>query len=117
MCNLAISYTGSQIRSNKSFYHFIIIAMKKEKFVEINGITFEKKNLDPYCNCMDSIYQLYDRPSQEKVEIFDHWDQKLDRIYWLTGSKFAFSIYWEIKDQNGYYHDVKITKSHNYILN
>jgi hypothetical protein len=55
--------------------------MKKEKFVEINGITFEKKNLDPYCNCKNSIYQLYDRPSQEKVEIFDYWDQKLDRIY------------------------------------
>jgi hypothetical protein len=41
----------------------------------------------------------------------------LDRIYWLTGSKFAFSIYWEIKDQNWYYHDVKITKSHNFVLN
>ena len=115
MCDLAISYTGSQIRSNKSFYHFIIIAMKKT--VAIKWIQFTKKNLDPVYNWKNSIFDLYDHPSHEKIDIFNYWDWVLDEVYWLTGSKFSFSIYWLIKDEDGITHDVKITKSYNYILN
>jgi hypothetical protein len=59
---------------------------------------------------------LYEKPSQEKIKIFNDWKSKLTRIYWLTWSKFNFTIYWSIQDQDWINHSVRITKSHNYIL-
>lgn len=90
--------------------------MKKEKNLTINGINYEiKKFVIPMW--LKSFYNLYDRPSQTKVEIYEEWYKVLNSVYGCTGSKFAFTIYWNVKDEaTGQLYDVRISKDHNYIM-
>lgn len=64
-----------------------------------------------------SFWSLYDRPSQTKVEIYEEWEKVLNDVYGCTGSKHAFTIYWNVKDEkDGQIYDVRISKSHNYLM-
>lgn len=89
--------------------------MKKE--ITINWINFQFKKFEPCFNGKTSIYSLYDRPSSEKVKIFNEYNQKLDWITWLTGSKFKFCIYWYVFDNENKKYYVKITPSKDIIMN
>jgi hypothetical protein len=51
------------------------------KTTTINSIEFEFKKFDPVYNWKTSIYNLYEKPSQEKIKIFNDWKSKLTRIY------------------------------------
>lgn len=62
-----------------------------------------------------TIFDLYARPSQEKIKIYFEREKKLDAIYWLTGNNFRFYIFGSITDENWQKHNVKITPSYNYI--
>lgn len=86
--------------------------------ITINWINFTKTNsIRPLDNGNYSIFDLYDRPSQTKISIFNEWQEKLDCIYWLTWNTSVFSIYWYIIDKNTWIkHNVKITPSYNYVL-
>ena len=84
----------------------------------IKWIEFTIKNsIDPINNWSTSIYELYENPSYEKVKAYNEWNEKLDRITWLTWNKFNFSIYWYIYDNDWIKHNVKITQAYNYLLN
>lgn len=72
--------------------------------------------MDPFYNWKSDIYDLYEKPSYEKVCIFRKWKEKLNTIYWLSWNSHLFSISWNVIDENGVLHNVKITASHNYIL-
>jgi hypothetical protein len=88
------------------------------KNTTIKWIQFTIKNsIDFVSNWITSIYSLYEKPSYEKVKIFDEWNEKLDWITWLTWNKFNFSIYWYIYDNDWIKHNVKITQAYNYLLN
>ena len=87
------------------------------KTVKINGTTYTVKKAEPYFNGKTSIFDLYDRPSTTKVVIFREWQEKLNSIYGLVGNSCTFSIYWDVIDENGVKHDVRITHANNYILN
>jgi hypothetical protein len=82
----------------------------------INGTTYTFKKFEPVFNWKDSIFDLYEKPSKEKRDAFKKWEAKLDRIYWLVGGKQNYSIFWEITDESGERHAVKITKSNAFIL-
>ena len=87
--------------------------------IVINWINFTKTNsIQPVYNYKSNIFDLYDRPSYTKINIFNEWSEKLDCITWLTWNKFNFSIYWYIIDkENWQKHNVKITPSYNYVIN
>lgn len=90
--------------------------MKNTKTLQIKSDFYTFKKFVPCYNWITSIYSLYDKPSKEKVDIFNEWGEKLNRIYWLTGSKFCFTIYWNVFDDDWILHDVKITKCYNFIM-
>ena len=96
------------------FLYFTLSKMKKT--VTINGDVFTFWRFTPVFNYKNDIYDLYDRPSYEKKQAFDEWNKKLVEIYGMTGSKFAFSIYGYVKDEEGQLHNVKITRDYNWIL-
>ena len=87
-----------------------------KKTVTINWVTYTQKKMDPFYNGKSDIYDLYKTPSYEKVCIFRKWQDKLNCIYWLSGNTNFFSISWDVIDENGKLHNVKITRSNNYIL-
>lgn len=95
------------------FYSLCIINMKT---TTINWINFTFKKFNPIKNWKSEIHDLYWNPSYNKIRIFNEWDWKLDLIYWLTWNFHNFSIYGSIKDNDWKFHNVKITKSYNYIL-
>lgn len=68
------------------------------KNITVNNVNFEVKNFTIPCG-LCYFYHLYDRPSETKIEIYEEWRQKLNEIYGCTGSKFAFTIYGNIKDE------------------
>ena len=84
--------------------------------VLINGVYYTPKKMDPFYNWKSDLYQLYKKPSYGKVCIFRKWKEKLNTIYWLSWNSHFFSISWNVIDENGVLHNVKITASHNYIL-
>lgn len=87
------------------------------KNTTIKWIQFTIKNsIDFVNNWITSIYSLYEKPSYEKVKIFNEWNEKLDWIVWLTWNKNFFSIYWYVFDNDWIKHNVKITPSYNYLL-
>ena len=86
------------------------------KTTTIQWINFNYKNFNVIKNWKTCIYDLYEKPSYRKVKIFNDWQWKLDLIYWLTWNFHNFSIYGSIKDNDWKFHNVKITKSYNYIL-
>ena len=87
------------------------------KTATIKWIEFTIKNSIEYVNnWITNIYSLYEKPSYEKVKIFNEWQEKLDRITWLTWNKFNFSIYGYIYDNDWIKHNVKITQSYNYLI-
>ena len=96
------------------FYTLYLAKMKKT--ISINGDVFTFWRFTPVFNYKNDIYDLYDRPSYEKIQAFDEWNKKLVEIYGMTGSKFAFSIYGYVKDEEGQLHNVKITRDYNWIL-
>lgn len=87
------------------------------KQLTINGDLFKFKKFDVVKNWKTDISDLYEKPSQEKKDAFNEWEAKLSKIYGLIGGIQNFSIYGEIIDEEGNRHDVKITKSNNFILN
>lgn len=86
------------------------------KTITINGDVYTYGRFEPVYNYKRDIYDLYDRPSQYKIEAFDEWYHKLDEITGMTWWKFAFSIYGYVRDEEGHLHNVKITRDYNWIL-
>jgi hypothetical protein len=71
-----------------------------KKTICINGVYYTPKKFDPYAySCVD-LFQLYAKPSQEKIEIFRKWQEKLNRVYGVSGSKHCFTIYGNVRDDN-----------------
>jgi membrane-bound lytic murein transglycosylase len=87
-----------------------------KKTITINGDVYTYGRFEPVYNYKRDIYNLYDRPSYEKIQAFEEWNKKLVEIYGLVGSKFAFSIYGYVRDEEGHLHNVKITRDYNWIL-
>ena len=87
-----------------------------KKTITINGDVYTYGRFEPISNRKTDIYDLYDRPSYEKIQAFNEWDKKI-AIYGMVWSKFVFSIYGVVKDEEGNRHDVKITRDYNRILN
>lgn len=95
------------------FLFFTITKMTKT--MTINGTDYEVKKFTIPCGL--SFWSLYDRPSQTKIEIYEEWEKVLNNVYGCTGSKHAFTIYWNVKDETtGQIYDVRISKSHNYLM-
>ena len=95
---------------------FILYYIKMTKTTTINGTDYEVKKFTIPCG-LCSFWSLYDRPSQTKIEIYEEWEKVLNNIYGCVGSKFAFTIYWNVKDETtGQLYDVRISKSHNYLM-
>lgn len=87
------------------------------KQLQIRGDLFTFKKINIVKNWKTDIFDLYEKPSQKKVEAFKEWEAKLSKVYGLIGGSHNFSIFGEIIDEEGERHDVKITKSNNFILN
>jgi len=87
-----------------------------KKTITINGDVYTYGRFEPISNRKTDIYDLYDRPSYEKIQAFEEWDKKIV-IQGMVWSKFVFSIYGEVKDEEGNWHNVKITRDYNWILN
>ena len=87
------------------------------KYTVINWINFEiKNNFDSYAYSCNNLWQLYEKPSITKVEIYRDREKKLNRVYWVSGNKNQFVIYWNIKDSETWLvYDVRISQAHNYI--
>ena len=64
------------------FLYFIPSKMKKT--TTINGDVYTFGRFEPVYNYKRDIYDLYDRPSQYKIEAFDEWYHKLDEITGMT---------------------------------
>jgi hypothetical protein len=86
------------------------------KTITIKWIDFEKKFYN-VCHNWKTLYDLYKNPSEEKRDIYNYWNNKLDVIYWTIWNMHLFSIFWRITDEEWKVHDVKITKSKNFIIN
>lgn len=95
------------------FLYFIPSKMKKT--ITINGDVYTYGRFDPVFNYKTDIYDLYDRPSYEKIQAFNEWDKKIT-IHGMVWSKFSFSIHGYVTDENWDVHNVKITKDYNWIL-
>ena len=87
------------------------------KQLQIRGDVFKFKKFDIVRNWKTDIFDLYEKPSQKKRNAFNKREKKLARVYGLIGGSHNFSIFGEIIDEEGNRHDVKITKSNNFILN
>lgn len=87
------------------------------KTININGITFEiKKDQPQKFNSTDTIFKLYKKPSETKINIYYDRKEKLHNITALTWNSQLFTIYWQIKDNNNWnVYKVKIAPSHNFI--
>lgn len=86
--------------------------------IEINKINFTPAKFSPINNGKTKLEDLYKNPSYVKRNVFEFWKKELYEIYWLTWNPMMFNIYWRIRDNLDWtIHDVKITKSYNYILN
>ena len=96
---------------------FILLPTSKmaKKTITINGDVYTYGRFEPISNRKTDIYDLYDRPSYEKIQAFEEWNKKI-AIYGMVWSKFVFSIYGEVKDEEGNWHNVKITRDYNWIL-
>lgn len=90
------------------FLHFIHIEMTKNVFLK--GDWYTPKKFIPVYN-YKSIYDLYKNPSFYKVNVYNEWKNKLDKIIGLTWNSMQFSIYGKID-----WKLVKITKNYNYIM-
>lgn len=86
------------------------------KTTTINGTTYTFKKFGPIFNWKSDIFDLYEKPSQEKKDAFKKWKGKLARIYWLIGGIQNYSIFGDVIDENGERHAVKITKDNAFIL-
>lgn len=86
-----------------------------KKTTTINGDVYTYGRFEPVYNGKTSIYSLYDRPSYEKIQAFEEWDRKI-AIQGLTWNTFNFSIYGVVQDENWDFHQVKITRDYNWIL-
>lgn len=86
-----------------------------QKTITINGDVYTYGRFEPVYNGKTSIFDLYDRPSQEKIEAFEEWDKKIT-IQGMIGWSWSFSIFGEVKDEEGKRHEVKITRDYNWIL-
>ena len=102
------------LRPLEVFYSLYIAKMKQ---LEIRGDLFKFKKFDIVRNWKTDISDLYEKPSKEKKDAFNEREGKLAKIYGLVGGIQNYSIYGEIIDEEGKRHDVKITKSNNFILN
>lgn len=71
-----------------------------KKTITINGDVYTYGRFEPVYNYKRTIWDLYDRPSDEKVDAYNEWYGKLEEIHGLTGSKFNFSIYGCVKDED-----------------
>lgn len=87
-----------------------------KKTICINGVYYTPKKAAIYSNWKSDLFQLYEKPSCEKVRIFNDRKQKLNCIYWLEGNSNTFSIHGNVKDENWSIHNVWITARNNYIL-
>lgn len=87
-----------------------------KKTVTINGDVYTFGRFEPVYNGKTNIFHLYDRPSQEKIQAFEEWDKKIT-IQGMIGWTYNFSIFGEVKDEEGKRHEVKITRDYNWILN
>lgn len=86
-----------------------------KKTIEINGDVYEiTKKGDIYINSKKSIFDLYKRPSETKIKIYNYWKDKLTEITALSWNAMFFCIYWIITHEWRKY-NVKITPAHNYI--
>ena len=88
---------------------------KMKKTITINGDVYTYWRFTPVRNYKTDIYDLYDRPSYEKIQAFEEWNKKII-IRGMVWSKFVFSIYGMVIDEDGNYHQVKITRDYNWIL-
>ena len=86
-----------------------------KKTTTINGDVYTYGRFDGCYNGITSIYSLYDRPSYEKIQAFEEWNKKIV-ITGMTWSKFVFSIYGYVTDEDWHVHNVKITRDYNWIL-
>lgn len=86
------------------------------KTTTINGTVYTFKKFDQVRNWKSDIFELYEKPSQDKIEAFNEREKKLTCIYWLIGGKQNYSIFGDVIDENGDRHPVKITKSNRFIL-
>lgn len=87
-----------------------------KKTITINGANFEPKKYEICKNGICDIYDLYEKPSQAKIDAFDERDERLDGIYWMRGGSHFFSIFGYITDEDGERYEVYITRDHNYYL-
>ena len=87
-----------------------------KKTTTINGDVYTYGRFEPVYNYKTDIYDLYDRPSYEKIQAFEEWNKKLVEIYGMTGNTCQFSIYGYVKDEEWRLHNVKITRDYNWIL-
>ena len=86
------------------------------KQLTINGDLFTFKRLENVANGKTDIFDLYEKPSEEKRKAFKKWEAKLDSIHGLIGGSHNFSIFGKITDEEGIRHTVKITKCNNFII-
>ena len=86
-----------------------------KKIIMINWIHYEFAPKQYFIENWKNLYSVYQKPSQTKVKIYEYWKTKV-LILWITGNSMQFTIYGKTIDDEGKRHRVKITKSHNYIL-
>jgi hypothetical protein len=48
-----------------------------KKTITINGDVYTYGRFEPISNRKTDIYDLYDRPSYEKIQAFEEWDKKI----------------------------------------
>ena len=48
-----------------------------KKTITINGDVYTYGRFEPIANYCTSIYDLYERPSYEKIQAFEEWDKKI----------------------------------------
>lgn len=100
------------------------------KTIDINGVTFEVvkastkigQNITWYCvhsYRLDTFWNLYNRPSDTKVRIYEEWERwflSYGYIHGCTGNFNFFTIYGEVTTPDNERCYVQITPSHNRIV-
>ena len=94
--------------------------MKKEKYVEIEGVKFEKVRGSVNHNTnLKTLYEAYERPSQAKVSIYNKWVEYAKKVdannYGIASFNcmmFTFDFMFSFNDVIYYAH---ITPSNNYL--